>query len=164
MLLGNIAIMKDERAMELAILTALEGVGKGNSPFGAVVSKKGRVVASAHNTVLTATDSTAHAEINAIRAACKKLGAIDLSDCTIYSTCEPCPMCFSAIHWARIGRVVYGASIKDAKKYGFHELEISDKAMEYAGHLKIRLVPDFMRTECLRLFETWGKTPKKKTY
>jgi tRNA(Arg) A34 adenosine deaminase TadA len=95
-------------------------------PFGACIVKDGEVIACDHNVVWASTDITAHAEVYAIRNACKKLDSIDLSGCTIYSTCEPCPMCFTAIHWARIGRIVCGARIEDAKKYGFNELSVSN--------------------------------------
>src|SRR5512147_2223965 len=87
-------------------------------PFGAAIVKDGRVIAVARNTVLR-DDATAHAETNAIRKASKKLGTFDLSGCEIYSTTEPCPMCFGAIHWARIGTVYYGTAIRDAARSGF---------------------------------------------
>ena len=115
--------------MELAIAKTREGIRHGQTPFGACIVKKGRVIACSHNEVWKNTDITAHAEVAAIRVACRKLGTIDLSGCTIYSTCEPCPMCFSAIHWAGIGKIVYGAGIADAAECGFGELEISNAAM-----------------------------------
>src|SRR5688572_14829378 len=90
-------------------------------PFGACVVRGGRVIAQARNTVLRDCDATRHAEVNAIRLASRKLGRFDLKGCTLYSTTEPCPMCFSAIHWARIEAVYYGTSIVDVKKLGFNE-------------------------------------------
>ena len=132
-------------------------------PFGACIVKDGRVVAAARNTVL-ANDATCHAEVNAIRKASKRLGTFDLSGCEIYSTTEPCPMCFAAIHWARIGTVRYGTGISDAAKAGFHELRISNARMKALGRSKIRLVPGFMRTECRELLEAWTARPGRKLY
>jgi guanine deaminase len=114
--------------------------------------------------VWTDTDITAHAEIVALRKACKKLGKLDLSDCAIYSTLEPCPMCFSAIHWARIPFIVYGASIADAKRGGFNELEISNEKMKNSGGLKVKLAKGFMKKDCVSLFKEWGARKGKKAY
>ncbi len=132
-------------------------------PFGACIVKDGRIVAAARNTVLR-NDATCHAEINAIRRASRKLGTFDLTGCEIYSTTEPCPMCFGAIHWARIGTAYYGAGIRDAAKAGFHELRISNAQMKALGRSKIRLVPGFMRAECLELFDSWLVLPGRKLY
>ncbi len=104
----------DDRYMRLAIETAKEGIAAGQSPFGAVIVREGTVVVAAHNTVWRDTDPTAHAEVNAIRKAAARLGRIDLHDCTLFSTCEPCPMCLAATHWSKIERLVYGATIDDA--------------------------------------------------
>jgi len=146
-----------------AIKIARKGFAKGNSPFGACIVKNGKVVAVAHNTVLEKHDSTNHAEINAIRKACKKLGTFDLSGCAIYSTTEPCPMCFSAIHWARIGAIVYGTNISDVKKLGFSELTISCRTMKKQGKSKVKIKGDFMREECVELLDEW-KRKLGKTY
>src|SRR5512136_1304281 len=132
-------------------------------PFGAAIVKDGRVVAVARNTVLR-DDATAHAETNAIRKASKKLRTFDLSGCEIYSTTEPCPMCFGAIHWARIGTVYFGAGIADAGRAGFHELRISNARLKALGRSRIRLVPRFMRAECLALFEAWMAKPGRSPY
>jgi guanine deaminase len=132
-------------------------------PFGACIVKDGKILAAARNTVLE-NDATCHAEVNAIRKASKKLGTFDLSGCDIYSTTEPCPMCFGAIHWARIGAVHYGTSIRDAARAGFHELRISNEKLKSLGESRIRLVPGFMRRECLALFEAWRSLPDKKSY
>jgi guanine deaminase len=113
--------------MAIAIAEARRGIRSGDGgPFGAVVVRDGVVVARAHNQVVRANDPTAHAEMQAIRAACRTLGTFDLSGCTIYTTCEPCPMCFAAIHWARIDGVVYGASRADAAAVGFDDAAIYD--------------------------------------
>jgi tRNA(Arg) A34 adenosine deaminase TadA len=132
-------------------------------PFGACIVKDGRVLSVARNTVLK-NDATCHAEVNAIREASKKLGTFDLTGCEIYSTTEPCPMCFGAIHWARIGTVIYGAAIRDAARAGFHELRISNAQMRALGRSKIAIVPGFMRAECLELFEAWLILPDRARY
>ncbi|HEO64204.1 MAG TPA: nucleoside deaminase, partial [Candidatus Omnitrophica bacterium] len=98
--------------MRLAVSKAEHGIKAGQTPFGACIVKNGKVIVCQHNAVWQNTDITAHAEIAAIREACRKLNSIDLSGCTIYSTTEPCPMCFTAIHWAKISRIVYGTSIE----------------------------------------------------
>jgi len=154
----------NERFMALAIEKAKEGVEKGQSPFGACIVRDGQVVSCEHNTVWQSTDSTAHAEINAIRAACEKLGAIDLSGCVIYSTCEPCPMCFSACHWAKISTIVYGARIEDAKNAGFCELSISNETMKDLGQSGLEIIGDFMRGPNLKLFELWTQKDQAKPY
>lgn len=111
--------------MHLAINEALNGMRKNyGGPFGAVVVRKGKIISSAHNTVLKDNDPTAHAEINAIRKASQKLGRFNLRDCILYSICEPCPMCFAAIEWAGIKLVYYVNTRKDARKIGFNDNEI----------------------------------------
>lgn len=153
---------QDEKFMRLAIARAREGVDKGQSPFGACIVKNGEVIACEHNLVLQSTDITAHAEIHAIRMACRKLNSIDLSGSMIYSTCEPCPMCFTACHWARISKIIYGAEIDDAKKFGFNELTVSNKLLKELGKSGLEIVHGFMRKECVELFEYWaGKTDKR---
>lgn len=124
-------------------------------PFGACIVRNGAVVARAHNTVLAEHDSTCHAEINAIRAASRALGTHDLSGCTIYSTTEPCPMCFAAIHWARIDAVVFGTRIEDVNALGFNELTISNQQLAQQGRSPVRIVADFLRDECLGLLKEW---------
>ena len=132
-------------------------------PFGACIVKGGKVIAVSRNTVLEH-DATCHAEINAIRAASKKLRTYDLSGCSIYSTTEPCPMCFAAIHWSRIDCLIYGNTISDAGRAGFNELTISCAAMKKLGKAKVKIIPGFMRTEVNRLFEKWDTLPHKKVY
>lgn len=155
---------RDERFMRLAIDQCREGIAKGQTPFGACIVRGDEVIANTHNHVWAHTDITAHGEVEAIRAACQKLQAIDLSGCTIYSTCEPCPMCFSAIHWARIERLVYGASIDDAQAAGFHELHISNETMKTLGKSDLIIDGPFMAAECIALFEEWQNSPGARTY
>lgn len=132
-------------------------------PFGACIVRDGRVLAAARNTVLRH-DATCHAEVNAIRKASNILKTFDLSECLIYSTTEPCPMCFSAIHWARIPGIVFGTGIADARKAGFRELEISNAALKALGKSRIRLHGGFLRDECIKLFEDWTALPNRRSY
>jgi guanine deaminase len=154
----------DRRFMRRAVREARRNlVRPDGGPFGACIVKDGRVVAAARNTVLR-DDATCHAEINAIRRASKKLGTFDLSGCEIYSTTEPCPMCFGAIHWARIGTVYYGTGIRDAARAGFHELRVSNAQLKALGRSRIVLVPGVQRPECLELFEAWAARPVRTLY
>lgn len=156
--------MKTERKfMEMAIAKALAGIKNNDSPFGSCIVKNGRVIAVAHNTVLTGRDATNHAEINAIREACKKLKTHELRGCTVYSTTEPCPMCFSAIHWAKADAIVFGTVIADAKALGFHELSISDAEMKRRGGSPLKLRGGFMKKECTALLAAW-KRKRGRTY
>ncbi len=162
---GSTGLLRPERRfMARAIREARKNfVRPDGGPFGACIVKDGQIVAAARNTVFR-NDATCHAEVNAIRKASKKLGTFDLTGCEIYSTAEPCPMCFGAIHWARIGAVYYGAGIRDAARAGFHELRISNAQMKDLGRSRITLVPGFMRVECLELFESWLVLPDKASY
>lgn len=154
----------DKPFMEMAIREARKNLRTlDGGPFGACIVRDGEVLAVARNTVLR-NDATAHAEVNAIRKACRRLGSHDLSGSTIYSTTEPCPMCFSAVHWARIGRIVHGTNIADAKRTGFHELVISDRRLKALGRSPIEIVGGFLRAECLELFEAWNALPGKRLY
>lgn len=141
--------------MRMAVEKAREGVLKGQTPFGAVITGKGDVLACEHNKVWKDNDITAHAEIVVIREACKRLNTIDLSGCTLYTTCEPCTMCFGAIHWARVSRVVFGCRIKDAKKYGFSELTVSSRRLKSLGNSRIKVEGGVLREECLELMKFW---------
>ena len=152
------------RFMRLAIAKAMVGVEAGGSPFGACIVKNGEIVACVHNVVWQTTDITAHAEIHCIREACRKLGVIDLEGCTVYTTTEPCPMCFSAIHWAHCDRIVYGTSIADAQAAGFRELTISNEQMKSLGGSEVEIESGFLREECLAIFETFNARPDKAVY
>lgn len=154
----------DEKFMRLAINKAKQGIKQGQTPFGACISKDGVVISCVHNIVWESLDITAHAEISAIREACKKLNTVDLSGCVIYSTCEPCPMCFSACHWAKISKIVYGAQIEDAKKLGFSELTISNKEMKQSSDSPMEIVGDILREENLELFKLWSEQENRRIY
>jgi tRNA(Arg) A34 adenosine deaminase TadA len=111
--------------MEHAARLARKGVEEGaGGPFGAVVAREGRLIAAAHNCVVAANDPTAHAEILAIREACRKLGTFHLDGCEVFTTCEPCPMCLAALHWAHVARVHYALTRDDAAAIGFDDARI----------------------------------------
>ncbi|ESW10574.1 hypothetical protein PHAVU_009G220800 [Phaseolus vulgaris] len=117
---------RDYKFLRIAVEEAYKGVdSEDGGPFGAIIVCNDEVVASCHNMVLRNTDPTAHAEVTAIRKACEKLNQIELSDCEIYASCEPCPMCFGAIHLSRVKRLVYGAKAEAAIAIGFDDF-ISD--------------------------------------
>jgi guanine deaminase len=144
------SITKIESFMRIAIREAFKGIEKNHGgPFGAVITKNGKIIAKAHNRVLFSNDPTAHAEINAIRKASKKLASFDLSGCEIYSTCMPCPMCLGAIKWANIKTVYYGATSKDADNIGFRDQRFYEKEF-----LELK---NIQRDDCLKPFEVWQK-------
>lgn len=157
-------LKSQEKFMKLAINEARKGILKGQTPFGACIVKNGKIISCVHNHVWKNTDSTAHAEVLAIREACKKLKTIELSECVIYSTCEPCPMCFSACHWAKISKIIYGVEIKDALMAGFNELVISNKKMKQIGKSSVKIIDRFLRDENLKLFSFWLKIKNKRVY
>jgi tRNA(Arg) A34 adenosine deaminase TadA len=145
--------MNDTKYMQMAIDIARVGMSKGGSPFGCCIVKGDKVVACEHNVVLQTLDSTAHAEVTALRVACKNLQTIDLAGCTLYSTTEPCPMCFSAIHWANVDKIIFGAGIEDAMSAGFRELTISNEQMKSLGGSKLVIVRGMMAEENRALFK-----------
>lgn len=154
----------DERFMRAAVQAAREGIRGGQAPFGACLAREGEVLARAHNVVWRTTDITAHAEVHAIRRACRELGTVDLSGTVMYATCEPCPMCFSACHWARTDRIVYGARIDDARAAGFSELAIGNREMKERGASPVTVTGGVLREECLELFERWRRRPDRRVY
>jgi len=156
--------MRDEAFMRKALAKAVEGIAAGQTPFGACIVKGDEVIACAHNAVWANTDSTAHAEVRAIRAACRALNTIDLAGCTIYTTCEPCPMCFAACHWAHLDRIVYGAVIADAQAAGFRELTIPAEEMKRLGGSPVALQSGILREACAGMMREWAERPERKTY
>ncbi|MEO6811472.1 MAG: nucleoside deaminase [Isosphaeraceae bacterium] len=156
--------MTDEQAMQLAIAIGRAGIAAGQTPFGSVLIKDGQTVASTHNTVWLDTDPTAHAEVNCLRQAAKALGTIDLSGTTLYSTCEPCPMCLAAIHWSKIDRVVFGATIADAQSAGFGELPVSAQTLADLGQSPLRIESGLLRQECANLFKEWKEASLSRPY
>ncbi|MEM6552095.1 MAG: nucleoside deaminase [Planctomycetota bacterium] len=148
----------DAHYMQLALDACRAGVEKGQSPFGAaIVSADGELLAVEHNTCRSDKDPTAHAEVQAIRAACQKVQHRYLDGATVYATTEPCPMCFTASHWASVKRIVYAASIADAARFGFRQLEISTDQLKTLGRADMEIVPDFMRDASVALFELWSE-------
>lgn len=156
--------MSDEAHMRLAIAKVKEGIAAGQSPFGAVVVRDDRVVSMAHNTVWRDSDPTAHAEVNAIRQAASALLTINLHGCTMFTTCEPCPMCLSAIHWAKIDRVVYGATIADATAAGYSELRLAAKELARLGGSPLVVEGGLLPQECKALFDLWKQKPHAPPY
>ena len=148
------------RAIALATENALGGKG---GPFGAVVAHEGRIVGEGANAVTATYDPTAHAEVNAIRAACRRLGTFVLSGCQLYTSCEPCPMCLAACYWSRIDAIYYGCSAADAAQAGF------DDAFLYAEFQKdqqLRTLPErqMLQEEAKASFEAWIASPVKVPY
>ncbi|MBF0253261.1 MAG: nucleoside deaminase [Candidatus Omnitrophica bacterium] len=151
--------------MILAIEEAKKGIDSFHGgPFGAVIVKGDEIIAKAHNTVLLTKDPTKHAEMNAISEASRKLKNFDLSGCSIYSTTEPCPMCFSAIHWAKIDKIYFGTTIEDVAKLGFNELAVSNETLKKLGDLKVELINATMKKECRELLSYWKGLSNKGTY
>ena len=145
----------DLRIMQQVIEITRQGIEKGNWPFGASVVKDGELFTIAHNRVVQAKDPTAHAEANAIRLACEKLGTFDLSGCEIVASCAPCPMCFSAIYWSGIRRVVYGAYPPDYALLGFTSFLITPERMAETGKVEMLLEGGLLRDENRALFELY---------
>ncbi len=154
----------EEEYMRLAIRKAQEGISRGQSPFGSTIVRAGEVVAVTHNVVWLTTDPTAHAEVTCIRAAAATLRTISLDGCTLYSTTEPCPMCLSAIHWAKIERVVFGATIDDARAAGFNELIVGAAQLAALGGSPLIVEGGFMQAECAALFGQWLTSGLAKSY
>lgn len=144
-----------EKLMRTAIDAARRGILAGQSPFGCAIAIDDRIVAACHNTVLLTTDITAHAEVNAIREACRRRENIFLDGAVVATTCEPCPMCMSALHWARVETVYYGADIADAEQAGFNELAIPAKQLVTQGGGTTELIDGMFQDDCRQLFETW---------
>jgi len=147
-----------------AIQAAQKGIAAGQTPFGAVIVRDGAIVAESHNSVWLTGDPTAHAEVTAIRVAAKALRTIHLGGCVMYTTCEPCPMCLSAIHWSKIDFVYYGAVIADAVAAGFCELCFPAKELAQRGGSPLRVEEGPLRKECADLFNQWKAAGLSKPY
>jgi guanine deaminase len=148
------------RAIELSIENVRSGRG---GPFAAVVVKDGKIIAEAANCVTSTNDPTAHAEVMAIRLACKKLSTFELKGCDIYSSCEPCPMCLGAIYWARPARVYFGGTAADAAKAGFDDSFIYEEITRPHSSRRIPMI-GMMREEALAAFRAWEENPGKIGY
>ena len=150
--------------MARAIQLSLDNVQSGRGgPFGAVVVKEGAIVGEAGNQVTSTNDPTAHAEVLAIRGACKKLGVFDLEGCAIYTSCEPCPMCLGAIYWARLSHVYFANTGADASRIGFDDSLIYHELAQPLSQRKIPMI-QMMREEALVAFRAWQDKPDKIKY
>lgn len=149
--------------MRKAIALSIENIKDGGGPFGAVIVKDGKIIASGVNRVTANTDPTAHAEVNAIRKASKKLKTFDLAGCEIYTSCEPCPMCLGAVYWAHLDKMYYGNSKNDAKNIGFDDSFIYDEIDLKPEERQIQttqLIPE----EAIIAFNTWAAAEDKVRY
>lgn len=156
--------MMQEEFMRRAIALAMENVRSGSGgPFAAVIVKDGRVVAEGVNSVTATNDPTAHAEVVAIREACRKLGDFQLTDCDLYTTCEPCPMCLGAIYWARPARVFYASVAADAAAAGFDDAFIYEELNRVHAERRVPM-QQLLRKESLAIFSLWKRQDKKTAY
>ena len=150
--------------MARAIQLSIENVHSGRGgPFGAVIVRGDNIVAEGANQVTSLNDPTAHAEILAIRRACAKLGAFELKDCELYTSCEPCPMCLGAIYWARLARVYFANTAEDAAKLGFDDSLIYNELRQAHANRRIPVI-QMMREEALAGFHAWEAKPNKILY
>jgi len=149
--------------MRKAISLSIENLELGGGPFGAVIVKDGQIIAGSANSVTIDMDPTAHAEVNAIRKACKALNTFDLSGCQIYTSCEPCPMCMAAIYWAHIDIIYYGNTKEDARNAGFDDDFIYKEIAVEKESRKVKFVP-LLRIESLEAFKLWESKENKTEY
>ena len=154
--------MKNE-FMKRAIELSIESVNNGGGPFGCVIVKDEKIISEGSNKVTSSNDPTAHGEIVAIREACKSINNFSLNGCELYSTCEPCPMCLAAIYWARIDKVYYANTRKDAQKIGFDDSLIYSEFQKNIDKRKIPMI-QMLRNEALKAFELWDKKIDKVKY
>jgi guanine deaminase len=154
----------DRRYMARAIELAIEGVASNaGGPFGAVVVLNGEIIGEGNNRVTSSNDPTAHAEVVAIREACASLSSFQLDNCTIYTSCEPCPMCLGAIYWARPARVFYACTRADAAEIGFDD-DFIYQELEKPNDGREMQLESLMRDEALEVFRSWAEKPDKIEY
>ena len=146
-----------------AIALSIESVKTGGGPFGSIIVKDDKIISEGFNKVTSTNDPTAHGEIVAIRDACKKLNNFNLKGSELYSTCEPCPMCLSAIYWARIDKIYYANTREDARKIDFDDSLIYSEFNKNINERKIPMI-QMMRNEALKAFELWDKKTDKVKY
>ncbi len=154
---------KQKQFMRVAIELSIKNIDNGGGPFGAVIVKNGEIVAKSANSVTLDNDPTAHAEVNAIRLACEKLGTFDLSGCEIYSSCEPCPMCLGAIYWARLDRLYFANDKTDAKNIGFDDSFIYSE-IELPHNERHIPTKQILGNEAIAVFEKWANFEDKTEY
>ena len=155
--------MTHEQLIGRAIRLSVENVAQGGGPFGAVVARGGEIVAEGVNRVTALNDPTAHAEVQAIRLAAQRLGRFDLSDCELYASCEPCPMCLGAIYWARLSRLYYAATQHDAAAAGLDDALIY-REMALAPPLRRLPTASLSREEALEAFRRWREQADRIDY
>lgn len=155
--------MTKEELMRRAIELSMNSVKEGGGPFGAVIARDGEIVAEGNNRVTINNDPTAHAEVNAIRNACAKLGAYDLEGCEIYTSCEPCPMCLGAIYWAHLDKIYYANDRKDAAKIGFDD-DFIYKEIALSPYRRQKPSEILLRDEAIKAFKMWQAKTDKKEY
>ena len=147
-----------------AIALATENVNSGRGgPFAALIARDGKIVAEGVNMVTSTNDPTAHGEVTAIRAACKALGTFSLAGCELYTSCEPCPMCLAAAHWARLDAVYFGAAAADAAKAGFDDAYLYEEFRKDAAERSLPAT-QLLRDEAWSSFAAWIASPNKITY
>jgi guanine deaminase len=149
--------------MKRAIELSIKSVNSGTGPFGSVIVKDDKIISEGFNTVTLTNDPTSHAEIVAIRMACKSLVNFSLEECDLYTTCEPCPMCLSAIYWARINKIYYANTRSDAQKIDFSDSMIYEELNKTTEDRKIQM-HQMMRNEALKAFDLWDKKKDKVKY
>lgn len=154
---------EDREFMRRAIDLSIENIDTGGGPFGAVIVRDGKLIASGTNRVVPNNDPTAHAEVVAIRNACRELETFDLSGCTVYTSCEPCPMCLSALYWAGVERICYANTKRDAAAISFDDSYIYDQLRLDYDRRTIHC-EHFMRDEALEAFRKWSEKLDKVEY
>ncbi|MBD3418722.1 MAG: nucleoside deaminase [Chitinivibrionales bacterium] len=154
----------DKHYLRMAIeLAATHSASGENGPFGAVLVNNGKIVGTGWNRVVQSKDPTAHAEIVAIREACAALQSFSLEKCTLYTSCEPCPMCLSAIYWARIERIVFAGTKEDAARAGFDDAFIYREIGKACADRSLPIL-HLLRNEAKAVFEAWRRNPSKRSY
>ena len=153
----------DNKFMQIAVDISINSLTSNGGPFGAVIVKNWEIISKASNSVTKDNDPTAHAEVNAIRAACSALKLFDLSGCSIYTSCEPCPMCLGAIYWARIDKIFYANSKTDAKNIGFDDSFIYDELSKIMSERSIPSI-QIMQNEAIKAFDAWKQKTDKTEY
>ena len=153
----------NKKFMRKAIALSIDNVQNGGGPFGAVIVKDGKIIATGVNGVARHNDPTAHAEVSAIRKAAKKLGTFNLEGCEIYTSCEPCPMCLGAVYWARLDKMYYGNTKTDAKNIGFDDSFIYDEIELTPENRKIKTI-HLLNEEAIKAFEAWTDKKDKTEY
>lgn len=162
--MAEVAREQHEEFLRRAIARAVKNVASGKGgPFGAVIVRGGKVLAEAGNTVFATNDPTAHAELNAIRAACQELAAFRLDGCTLYTSSEPCPMCLAACYWSHLDRIYYAAGAEDAARAGFDDAFLYRELTLPAGERSLPL-KQILREEAQACFAAWDVSPYKQPY